>query len=122
MSYVKGFIRQLIEKFGNIQLRYFNTKMLEQFQSERLLKGNRQVKAAGEWVFLPNKPATINRLIATIKHMFHKAYQWEMCSDETLKRVRQVKLLEENNSRCGIFPRRNVQCSSASVRVLSERS
>jgi len=46
-----------------------------------------------------NKPATINRLMATIKHMFHKGYQWEMCGEETLKRVRQVKLLEENNRR-----------------------
>jgi integrase len=95
----KGFIFQLVDKFGNIQLRHFNTKMLEQFQSERLLKGNRQVKQGDEWVFLPNKPATINRLMATIKHMFHKGYQWEMCGEETLKRVRQVKLLEENNRR-----------------------
>lgn len=95
----KGFILQLVDKFGNVQLRHFNTKMLEQFQSERLLKGNRQVKQDAEWVFLPNKPATINRLLATIKHMFSKAHQWEMCSDETLKRVRQVKLLEENNRR-----------------------
>ncbi|MBZ0157382.1 MAG: site-specific integrase [Alphaproteobacteria bacterium] len=95
----KGFVLQLVEKFGNVQLRYFNTKMIEQFQSERLLKGNRQVKQGDEWVCLPNKPATINRLLATIKHMFHKGYQWEMCTEETLKRVRQVKLLEENNRR-----------------------
>lgn len=101
----KGFILQLVEKFGNIQLRHFNTKMLEQFQSERLVKGNRQVKAGDEWVFMPNKPATINRLMATIKHMIHKGYQWDMCGEETLKRVRQVKLLEENNRRLRFLSR-----------------
>ena len=95
----KSFIQQLVDAFGNIQLRHFNTKMLEQFQSDRLLKGIRKVKQGNEWVFLPNKPATINRLLATIKHMFHKGYQWEMCSEQTLKRIMQVKLLEENNRR-----------------------
>jgi integrase len=81
----KGFIAQLVEVFGNIQLRYLNTKLLEQFQTERTQKGN--------------KPATVNRLIATIKHCIHKGYQWDMLSEETFKRVRQVKLLEENNRR-----------------------
>jgi len=81
----RGFISQLVDVFGNIQLRQFNTKFLEQYQTERIQKGN--------------KPATVNRLIATLKHCIHKGYQWEMLSEETLKRVRQVKLLEENNRR-----------------------
>jgi integrase len=81
----KGFIAQLVEAFGNVQLRHLTTKLLEQFQTERTQKGN--------------KPATVNRLMATIKHCIHKGYQWEMLSEETLKRVRQVKLLEENNRR-----------------------
>jgi integrase len=59
--------------------------LLEQFQTERLEKGN--------------KPATINRLLATIKHMFTKAVEWDMVEEATLKRVRKVKLLEENNRR-----------------------
>lgn len=81
----KGFILQLVDVFGNIPLRHINTKLLEQFQTDRINKGN--------------KPATVNRLIATLKHCIHKGYQWEMLSEETLKRVRQVKLLEENNRR-----------------------
>jgi len=81
----KGFILQLVDVFGNIPLRNINTKLLEQFQTDRINKGN--------------KPATVNRLIATLKHCIHKGYQWEMLSEETLKRVRQVKLLEENNGR-----------------------
>jgi integrase len=81
----KGFISQLVETFGNIPLKHFTTKLIEQYQTERLQKGN--------------KPATANRLIATLKHCIHKGYQWEMLSEETLKRLRQVKLLEENNRR-----------------------
>jgi integrase len=46
-----------------------------------------------------NKPATVNRHIATIKHMFTKAVEWDMVEDETLKRIRRAKMLEENNRR-----------------------
>lgn len=78
-------ISQLRNQFDNLPLRHFNTMLLEQFQTERLEKGN--------------KPATINRLLATIKHMFTKAQEWDMVEEATLKRVRKVKLLEENNRR-----------------------
>lgn len=78
-------IRQLVDTFGNLPLRSFNTRVIEQYQSSRIQKGN--------------KPATINRLLATTKHMFTKAIEWDMVEEETLKRVRKVKLLEENNKR-----------------------
>lgn len=79
------FIKQLVETFGHLQVRHINTMLLEQFQTDRINKGN--------------KPATINRLLATLKHCIHKGYQWDMVSEDTLKRVRQVRLLEENNRR-----------------------
>jgi integrase len=78
-------IRQLLTEFGHYPLRRFDTRMIDQFQTERLKKGN--------------KPATINRLIATLKHMFTKAIDWNMVEEETLKRVRRAKMLEENNRR-----------------------
>ena len=81
----QGFIKQLSEAFGNLPLRRFNTMLLEQYQTERLQKGN--------------KPATINRHIATLKHAFTKAVDWNMVEGETLKRVRKCKLLPENNRR-----------------------
>ncbi|MGA2466209.1 MAG: site-specific integrase [Thermodesulfobacteriota bacterium] len=81
----RGFIKQLAEAFGNVPLRRFNSMLVEQYQTERLQKGN--------------KPATVNRLVATLKHMFTKAVEWDMVEDETLKRVRKAKLLEENNRR-----------------------
>jgi integrase len=79
------FIKQLVDTFGTLQLRHITTMRVEQFQTDRINKGN--------------KPATINRLLATLKHCIHKGYQWEMLSEETLKRVRQVRLLPENNRR-----------------------
>lgn len=81
----QGFIKQLTEAFGNIPLRRFNTMLVEQYQTEKLNKGN--------------KPATINRHIATLKHMLKKAVDWDMVEEDTLKRVRKVKQLPENNRR-----------------------
>ncbi|MGO9611707.1 MAG: tyrosine-type recombinase/integrase [Dissulfurispiraceae bacterium] len=81
----KSCILQLVETFGNTPLRYLSTRQIEQFQTDRISKGN--------------KPATVNRLLATLKHSINKGYQWEMLSEDTLKRVRQVRLLEENNRR-----------------------
>jgi integrase len=78
-------IKQLSEIFGHLPLRRFNTMLLEQYQTERLQKGN--------------KPATANRLLATLKHMFTKAVEWDMVEEEILKRIRKVKFLEENNKR-----------------------
>ncbi len=78
-------ISQLVNEFGHYPLRRFDTRVIEQFQTERLSKGN--------------KPATINRFVATLKHMFTKAVDWNMVEEGTLKKVRKAKLLEENNRR-----------------------
>lgn len=78
-------VNQMKDRFGQYPLRRFDTRILEGYQSERLQEGK--------------KPATINRHIATLKHMIHKAVDWDMVEEETLKRVRKAKLLEENNRR-----------------------
>ncbi len=80
----KIWIRQLVEVFGNLNVKDLDTKTIEQWQSKRLKY---------------NKPATVNRVLACLKHMVNKGVQWEMASEETLKKVRNVKLLEENNER-----------------------
>jgi integrase len=103
-------INQLVERFGNCSLRQFSTLMLEQYQTERLLKGAKhkairkgpegnKIAVVLEGTEKANKPATINRHIATIKHMFTKAVEWEMVEEDVLKRVRKVKMLPENNKR-----------------------
>lgn len=81
----KDFINRLTEYFGNLPLRNFTTMAVEQYQTEKINRGN--------------KPATINRHVAALKHMFSKAVQWEMVENHGAEKVRQVKLLEENNKR-----------------------
>ena len=71
-------INQLLGPFRHLPLRRFSPMLLEQFQTDRLRKGN--------------KPATVNRFLATLKHMFTKAVEWDMVEEETLQRVRKVKL------------------------------
>lgn len=81
----KGFmIGQLTDKFGDLPLKRFTTMLVEQYQGERLAR---------------NKPATVNRLIATLSHMFTKAVEWEMVEPEIQKKIRAAKMLKENNKR-----------------------
>ncbi len=88
-------IDQLTVAFRYMPLRRFSSMLLEQYQTERINKGN--------------KPATINRFLATIKHMFTKAVEWDMVEEETLRRIRKVKLLEENNRRLRYLSKEEIQ-------------
>ena len=81
----KYIIAKLKAQFRNIPLVKFNPALLEQFQTDKLNAGH--------------KPATVNRYLATLKHMFSKAFEWEMIDDSVLAKVRKVKQLEENNRR-----------------------
>ncbi len=71
-------VMRLAETFGNVPLRRFNSMILEQFQTDKLNMGK--------------KPATVNRLIATIFHMFTKAVEWDMVEEELLKRMRKEEI------------------------------
>jgi len=75
----------LVKVFGNYPLGAITTRHIERYQAKMLARGR--------------APATANRHLATLKHMFTKAVDWEMAVDEDLKRVRRVKLLPENNRR-----------------------
>ena len=76
----KYFIAKLEKLFGNIPLRQFSTMLIEQYQTNDLNSGY--------------KPATVNRHLATLKHMFTKASDWEMIEASVLAKVRKVKLDE----------------------------
>ncbi len=81
----KLWIKQLYGYFGNIPLNNFTTMGVEKYQTKVITSGR--------------KPATANRHLAALKHMFRKGVEWEMVSDEILKKVRAVKFLPENNRR-----------------------
>ena len=91
----KYFIRELVNEFGNCPLRRFNTMIVEEFQT-KTIKGGKS-------------PATGNRYLATLKHMFTKAVEWEMVEEEAAKRVQRVKHLEENNRRLRYLSERESQ-------------
>ncbi|MFC1607133.1 tyrosine-type recombinase/integrase [Candidatus Latescibacterota bacterium] len=86
VDHTKRFTKQLLSDFGNIPLNSFTTKLIEQWQSDRM-------KIRG------NKPATVNRMLAVLKHMFTKANEWDMVKQQAFERVRKVKLLSVNNQR-----------------------
>jgi integrase len=81
----KYIIKRLKAQFRNIPLVKFNSALLEQFQTDKLNAGY--------------KPATVNRYLAALKHMFSKALDWEMVEMAVLNKIRKVKQLEENNKR-----------------------
>ncbi len=84
----KVLVGQLVEVFGNYPLRGLTSRLIEQYQTERLQR---------------NKPATVNRVVTILKHMFTKAVEWDMVEEEVLKRIRRVKFLQENNRRLRIL-------------------
>ncbi len=79
------YIESLEAEFGNLPLRRFNTMLVEQYQTKLINQGL--------------KPATCNRYLATLKHMFTKAVDWNMVEDYVLKSIRRVKFLPEDNKR-----------------------
>ena len=81
----KGYlIKELLLNFEGMLLNQFNTEILEQFQTKKIRKGN--------------KPATVNRFLAVISHMFTKAVDWKMMFKDVAQSIN-VKMLPENNKR-----------------------
>ena len=100
---------ELVTRFGNIPLRRFNVSMLEAYQQELLAEG----KAA----------ATVNRKMALLKHLFHKASDWGWADDETLRIVRKVKMLKEPAGRLRYLTPEEVrrllkECKSPQLRAI----
>jgi integrase len=81
-SYIKG---QLLETFGTLPLRIFNTAIVEQFQTDYINKGI--------------KNSTNNKKLNVLKAMFTKAVDWDMVESDVLKRVRKAKLLSDDSKR-----------------------
>ena len=76
---------QLNRHFGKYLLNTFNAGLIEQYQSAGLKRGL--------------KPGGVNRLVGLLKSMFTKASDWEMISEDVLKRVRKVKAIKGEQKR-----------------------
>ena len=77
---LKSFINTLNKHFGNKKLGDFNMLTIENMQSDIIKKGL--------------SVAYTNRLTAVLKRMFVKAMDWEIITEDDLKRIRKVKLLK----------------------------
>jgi integrase len=80
-------------KFGDTPLSAFGVQMLEAYQSELLTTpfttrgGNKKQRS----------PATVNRYLVILKHMFAKADTWGWIDGRITKAVKGIKLLPEPN-------------------------
>lgn len=103
----KTFVRQLVERFGNLNVSNLDTRTVERWQTELLLI---------------RKPSTVNRTLACLKHMMTKAVDWKMASEETLKQVRKVKFQKENNRKLRFLTieecQRLIDCCSPHLRPI----
>ncbi len=85
-------------KLGLLPLRSFNTYLVEQLQSDLKRKGLAKPRIDKDGKIIeagPLKDTSSNRVLSTIKHMFTKAVEWELVEEDTLKKIRKVKLPQE---------------------------
>jgi integrase len=73
-------LKQLREHFGDVRLGSISAIGVEEYQQRRIAKA---------------RPATVNREVALLKHMFNAAQKWELFRGANP--VRWVKLLAEDN-------------------------
>jgi integrase len=78
-------INTLLKTYADYMLNDFCNQTIEQLQTDYLSKDY--------------KPASINKITAILKHMFTKAYDWEMITDNTLRKIRKVKSVKGENKR-----------------------
>ena len=94
----KIYVAALDREFGAMKLHNFSLALVEVWQSKLLSAPRPPTKKEGE-NRPPLKPASVNRHVGTLKHMFQKAVDWEMVSEDVAKRVRKMKITPENNRR-----------------------
>lgn len=75
----KYYFKVIPDWFKRLTLSQISTRELELLQGD-LLKGR--------------TPASVNRIIAMVKHSLKKACEWELVGEETLKKVQRVKPLK----------------------------
>jgi integrase len=85
-------------KFGDMKLTDISLEHLEKFQSARQVEA-RPPKKEGGMMLSPVKPVSVNKELATLKHMFTKAEEWGLVPVSSLNQVRKVKLTKVDNKR-----------------------
>jgi integrase len=88
-------INLLKVEFSNTLLNDLNTERIEQFQTKLLNKHKKDNKTNSK----ERKVATVNRYLTVLRAMLNKASDYEMISDDTLKKIAKVKQLNGASKR-----------------------
>jgi len=103
------FIEQLRAEFGTVKLSNLTLSAVEVWQARRLSEERPAISKGGA-KRPPVKPATVNRTLACLKHMFSKALDWEMISEDVYKRIKKTKMTPENNRRLRYLSFDEIDC------------
>ena len=88
-------VNMLKKYFDNIPLKSFTVKMIEDYQT--VLRDDEQSET------------TVNRKVAVLKHMFTKAADWNMTTEEMSKLVHRVKMFKLDNERLRFLSEDEIQ-------------
>lgn len=97
----QAFIREIKEEFGAVKANALTLSAVENWQARLLSEPRRarKLEAPGADQRPPLASASVNRRLACLKHMLTKGRDWELIGQDTLDRLRRVKLPKEENRR-----------------------
>jgi len=97
----RAFIREIVAEFGAVKANALTLAAVEGWQSRLLShpRPARKQKAPGADPLPPLAVASVNRRLACLKHMLTKGRDWDLIGQNTLDRLRRVKLPKEENRR-----------------------
>ncbi len=88
-------VKMLKQEFGDIPLNSFTIKNIENYQTGML--------------DAELSETTVNRKVAVLKHMFTKASEWKMTTEEVAKTVHSVKMYKLDNDRIRFLSDEEIQ-------------
>lgn len=104
---IKGYvIGQLLARYSALPLRGFNTVLVEQLQTNLMARGL--------------KNSSCNKTLNILKHMFTKAVEWDMVEQDTLKRIRKVRLLQDDSKRLRYLSKEECQTLISSCQGITK--
>lgn len=87
----KNLVALIIKTFGDHTLNVINPRLVESWQADMVKSGL--------------SPATVNRRVICLKHMIHKAVDWDICPASVHEALRKVKQKKEPMNRLRFLTR-----------------
>jgi len=87
-----------IKRIQNYSFRELSEKYIS-WVTGRQNSAKIKIYTIGQLLSVGYKPASNNKVTNLLKHMFNKAVEWEMVTEDILKRIRKIKPLKDNGKR-----------------------